>query len=196
MSLPHADTGSNCSVLLHDLRPILSLAACSLVTSGTAGRDVFDWLSDGFHKLCFTSFYSCLNDLVSLCGSFASALTETRPWQRFQEAVIFVQNKTRNNIDGVTTWRVRLESNVWQYLLVTPTGSSVRADQRLSRSSQRDIGGINDLDLFPLCCNAAPTGAASVGGVRWSVSSDFFPLGTIDKWNSLSWPPEDQLKHS
>lgn len=56
--------------------------------------EAFDWLSGRFHELCFTSFYSCLNDLVSLWVMWllCQCPHRNKPVAR-KETVIFVQNK-------------------------------------------------------------------------------------------------------
>lgn len=56
--------------------------------------EISDWLSGGFHKLCFMSFYSCLNDLVSLWVMWLLRQFPQRNEPGVgKETVIFVQNK-------------------------------------------------------------------------------------------------------
>lgn len=62
-------------------------------------------------------------------------------------------------------------------------------------------GGNTELPLIwippPPHSSAAPTGAASVGEIRWSVSSDFFPLGMpyMQRRTGLSRLPEGRLRY-
>lgn len=66
---------------------------------------------------CFTSFYSCLNDLASLSVTWLLRRCPHR-----NEAVAAIsgncnicsEQETCNNIDGVTAWRAIVKSNIWQ----------------------------------------------------------------------------------
>lgn len=104
--------------------------------------EIFDWLSGGFHKLCFTSFYSCSNDLVSLWVTWL-----LRQCPDTNEAVAAIsgnchicsEQETCNNIDGVTTWRVIVKSNMGNVKVVRFIGSVSSKKKKSIKASSPPI---------------------------------------------------------